>query len=159
MKKTISLFLFLCFMHITCCQRSTAQVHDEQKANIVSEIERLFQKSLKAGEKLDIAGIKENVDDTLKAGFIDKGHYFQSFDVLMDGFEEAVTGVDSQNFNVTNKKITVLSGNAALLTAAGDYTVLTSNGQSFKGNFAWTFIYSKIGDNWKIIHTHMSALR
>jgi len=46
--------------------------------------------------------------------------------------------------------------NIALLTAHGTYSAKVIDGRILTGEFAWTFVYSKIKGNWKVIHSHMS---
>lgn len=123
---------------------------------IENEIAQRFDISIKAGEKLDITGISENIDDTLKTGFIDNGFYFKTFEELMIGFNAGIKGLESQEMNVKTKKITVLSEKEALLTAHGSYSAKVVDGRLLTGKFAWTFVYSKMNGNWKVIHTHMS---
>jgi len=123
---------------------------------IETEITQIFDKSIKAGEELDIIGISENIDDSLKTGFIDNGFYFKSFKELMVGFKSGIQGLEYQKMNVDTKKITVLSENNALLTARGNYSAKIVDGRILTGKFAWTFVYSKINGKWKVIHSHMS---
>ena len=132
---------------------------NNQKEKIVSEITVLFEKNIKAAENLDSKELSGTVDDTLKAGFIDNGQFLSSFDEVMDGFKEGIKGLQSQKFSISNKKITVLANNAALLTASGNFSVALEDGRTLTGKFAWTFVYSKVNDNWKIIHSHMSTPR
>jgi hypothetical protein len=131
-------------------------VTDQNEDQIITEINNLFEKSKVAGENLDISGIMENVNDSLKAGFIDNGNYFNSFNILMKGFKKGIKGLISQKMDIVEKKITVLSEKLVLLTASGNYATKVEDGRILKGKFAWSFVYSKIRDKWKIIHTHMS---
>lgn len=126
---------------------------------IENEISAIFEKSIEAGEKLDIKGITENINDSKKSGFIDNGTYFKTFDELMVPFKAGIQGLEYQEMNVESKKITVLSENNVLLTAHGDYSAKVSDGRILKGKFAWTFVYSKINEEWKVIHSHMSNPR
>jgi len=123
---------------------------------IENEITLAFDKSIKAGEKLDVTAISECVNDSLKTGFIDNGNYFNSFEELMVGFKSGIQGLESQKMNIDTKKITVLSANHALLTAHGDYSAKIADGRILTGKFAWTFVYSMINGKWKVIHSHMS---
>lgn len=123
---------------------------------IENEINLAFDKSIKVGEKLDVTGISECINDSLKTGFIDNGYYFNSFEELMVGFKSGIQGLESQKMNIDAKKITVLSANHALLTAHGNYSAKVADGRILTGKFAWTFVYSKIKGEWKVIHTHMS---
>lgn len=66
-KIVIGLFSLIFFCNVTNAQRVT----DSQKQKIITEIDNLFIKSIKAGETVNISAISENVNDSLKAGFID----------------------------------------------------------------------------------------
>lgn len=123
---------------------------------IENEISQLFDKSIKAGEELDITGISESINDALKTGFIDNGYYFKTFEELMVRFKSGIRGLEYQKMTVAKKKITVLSEKNALLTAHGDYSAKVVDGRILTGRFAWTFVYSKINGKWKVIHSHMS---
>jgi hypothetical protein len=123
---------------------------------IENEIALIFDKSIKVGEKLDVAGISENINDSLKTGFIDNGFYFKSFEELMVGFKSGIQGLEYQKMNIDTKKITVLSENNVLLTAHGNYSAKVVDGRILTGKFAWTFVYSRINGKWKVIHSHMS---
>ena len=128
---------------------------EELLEEIKSEINTHFEHSLVVGEILDLNKIIESVDDSKKAGFIENGIYYQQYNDLMAVFRERIQGIDSQKLSVVNRKITVLGQNSALLTASGTYTAKLNDGRSFSGDFAWTLVYAKVGDDWKIIHTHM----
>ena len=132
------------------------ELSESEKDKIITEINVLFQKSIDAGETLDILKVSENVDDSFKTGFIDNGFYFDSFQEVMNGFEKGVKGIKSQKMEIENKRITVLSNQCVLVTASGKYSTKASDGRLLSGKFAWTFVYFKIDDNWKIIHSHMS---
>ena len=149
--------LLIVVTYLWICSNVYAEgLTSSQKEKISSEISMLFEKSIKAGESFDIDGITGNVNDTLKAGFIDNGLFFNAFDELMTGFKEGIKGFRSQKMNITNKRITILSDNVVLVTASGNYTVTLEDGRTLSGRFAWTFVYSKINDKWKVIHSHMS---
>ena len=123
---------------------------------IENEITLAFDKSIKAGEKLDVTEISECINDSLKTGFIDNGFYFNSFEELMVGFKSRIKGLEYQQMNIDTKKITVLSENSVLLTTHGNYSAKVVDGRMLTGKFAWTFVYSMINGKWKVIHSHMS---
>jgi hypothetical protein len=123
---------------------------------IKNEISLIFDKSIKAGEQLDVKGISENVNDSLQTGFIDNGFYFNSFEELMVRFKSGIRGLEYQKMNIDTKKITVLSENSVLLTAHGNFSAKVVDGRMLTGRFAWTFVYANINGKWKVIHSHMS---
>lgn len=125
-------------------------------AKIETEVLSVFKKGIEAGENLDIKSINATTNDSLKCGFIDNGTYFKSFDELMVQFKAGVKGIEYQKMNVTNKQLTILSDTKVLLTATGNYLVKLFDGRTLKGIFAWSFVYSKVDNDWKVIHSHMS---
>ena len=130
-----------------------------QREKIASEIAADFEKNIKASENFNTKGLIDCVDDTLKAGFINNGIFMNSFDEVMKDYAVGIKGVKSIKYSISNKKITVLADNAALLTASGKVSLALEDGRTITGGFAWTFVYSKVNANWKIIHTHMSTPR
>jgi len=156
MKRVVLMFIASLWI---CSSVYSQGLTQNQKEKIASDITALFDKSIKAAESIDSKGISDFVDDTLKAGFIDNGILLNSFDEVMRGYKEAIKGIKSNKFSVSNKKITVLADNAALLTVSGNASTTLEDGRTLTSSFAWTFVYSKVNDNWKIIHSHMSTPR
>lgn len=153
----LKMFLFpaLCF-----CINSELQSQEltaDQENKITEEIDQAFIKHMKAGESLDANGLSEGVNDDLKVGFIQNGVYFNDFETVINNFKERSGGVMSQKYTIINKKITILCENAAVLTASGSFIASLTDGRNINGNFAWTIVYSKIGNTWKVIHTHLST--
>ena len=142
-----------------CSSVCSQELTKNQKEKISSEIAADFEKNIKASESFDAKGLTDCVDDTFKAGFINNGIFLNSFDEVMKNYDEGIRGVKSLKYSIFNKRITVLADNAALLTASGNVSIVLEDGRTLTGGFAWTFVYSKVNNNWKIIHTHMSTPR
>lgn len=153
MKNLFYYFSILIVSAGICLNGQSQEMTHEQK--ITSEITTVFEKNIKAAENFDASMLADCVDDCLQAGFIISGQFFGSFDEVMKDFREKAKGCKSQKMNFSNKKITVLADNAALLTASGDYSLALEDGRILTGRFAWTIVYSKVNGNWKIIHSHM----
>lgn len=132
-------------------QELTAQ----QKDKITSEIAMAFEQNVKAAESFNANALADCVDDSLKAGFIVGGVFFGSFNEVMADFKKKAVGCKSQKMDVTNKRITVLGKESALLVASGNYSLYLEDGRTLTGKFAWSIVYSKVNGNWKIIHTYM----
>ena len=153
MKNLFYYFSILIVSASICLNGQSQEMTHEQK--ITSEITTVFEKNIKAAENFEASMLADCVDDSLQAGFIISGQFFGSFDKVMKDFREKAKGCKSQKMNFSNKKITVLADNAALLTASGDYSLALEDGRILTGRFAWTIVYSKVNGNWKIIHSHM----
>lgn len=131
------------------------ELNTKQKDKITSEIITVFEKSISAAESLDGKLLADCVDDSMHAGFIVGGNYFRTFTEVMADFEKKAIGCKAQKLNVTNKKVTVLGENNALVTASGDYSLYLEDGRTLTGKFAYTLVYSKVDGIWKIIQSHM----
>lgn len=153
MKNLFYYFSILIVSASICLNGQSQEMTHEQK--ITSEITTVFEKNIKAAENFEASMLADCVDDCLQAGFIISGQFFGSFDEVMKDFREKAKGCKSQKMNFSNKKITVLADNAALLTASGDYSLALEDGRILTGRFAWTIVYSKVNGNWKIIHSYM----
>ncbi|MGC6432514.1 MAG: nuclear transport factor 2 family protein [Jejuia sp.] len=144
-------FILFCFGFL-----HSQNLSDTEIKKIKTEVYKTFYNSIETGEQLDVKGIENNIEDSLKTGFIDNGNYFKTFNELMVIFRQNIKGLESQKFDCTNKKVTILSEDKVLLTTSGNYETKVLDGRVLKGGFAWTFIYSKINGDWKVIHSHMS---
>lgn len=157
LNKNIPVLILAAFLTIGMPPLSFCQnLSDASGSEIEIQVLKVFDKSIQAGESLDVTRIAATVNDSLKAGFIDNGSYFRSFDDLMVTFKSGIQGLVHQTMNVGAKKITVLSANHALLTAHGKYSAEVADGRVLNGEFAWTIVYAKINGKWKVIHSHMS---
>lgn len=142
-----------------CSNSFSQELLKSIKYKIENDISQVFEKSVIAGENLNVDEIKAPINDSLKAGFIDNGNYFETFAELMVGFEKGIQGLESQKMNIEKKKITVLSEKHALLTAHGNFSAKVVDGRILTGKFAWSFVYENIEGEWKVIHSHMSNPR
>ncbi len=155
--KKIHLFLLIGLITVVSLK---AQNLSEKKANMIqAEVEAAFQEGLRAGESLDAEKVAGSVDDRLHAGHIVNGVYFSSVDPIMQNVADNMQGLNKLQYVIKDKKITVLSKNAAIVAVSGNTNGESVSGQQFSAPFAWTFIYRKTGDQWKVIHTHQSNPR
>ena len=159
MKKTM-VFLLTCFLITGFTQQSKAQdISSQKKPGIEKEIDSLFHASIKSAEGLDYDKLMQGVDDRHEAGFISNGNYYMRFDSLLNFARSRSQGISKQRISLAGKQITVLSETIALVSAYGDTTVETTNGNSFTIKFFWSFVYEKINNDWKVIQSHQSSSR
>ena len=139
------------------CKKAEQPMPDAQRAAVEETVKSLTEQSIAACEKVDIDGVAVNVSDKYNTGFIDNGVFYPSFESLIADFRIGFGRLKSQEIKISDRRITVLAPNVALVTAHGNFTATDKTNNTFKGNFAWTFVYAKIGDEWKIIHSHQSS--
>ena len=150
----IKLFLLASFISV-----SAQQLSEKKQSRIIAEVEAAFQDNLKAGQNLDADKLSESVDDSPGAGHILNGVFFTSFDPVLQQTRSNMQGLKSLQYEIKNKRITVLSKNTAVAAVSGKAVAESTSGQKFTNSFAWTFVYRKTGDQWKVIHSHQSVPR
>ena len=156
MKKFVFILItaFMICSLIDCS--STQNLAGNQVSRIEQEIDSVFTIMVKAAETLDAQKLRQGVDDRYQAGFITNGMYYAQFDSLMNNFTSRSQGVLRQTISLQKKKITVLSGSLALLTARGEARVDAADGRTFEAKFLWSFVYARLNDQWKVIQSHQS---
>jgi hypothetical protein len=135
------------------------RISEKKKARILSELEAVFLDNLKTGENLDADRLSESVDDRPGAGHILNGVFFASFDPILQQTRSNMRGLKSLQYEIQNKRVTVIANDAAIVAVSGKATAESTSGQRFKNSFAWTFVYRKKAGQWKVIHSHQSVPR
>ncbi|MDP4209402.1 MAG: nuclear transport factor 2 family protein [Bacteroidota bacterium] len=159
MKRLIYTLLMCAGISIFPTALQAQQLSAKRIAIIEKQIDSIFTDNLKAGEAVDMDKLAQSVDDSRKTGFISGGAYYAAFDSLLEKVKAGKNGIARQEYVLGQKKITVLSEKDALVTASGTSTLFTTSGSTFSVKFAWTFVYEKINNVWKVIHSHQSAVR
>lgn len=154
--KTLTLLFVFFFsaMYMNC-----ANGQDLRKMKIELQVDSTFLSMVKSAENLDYDQISKGVDDSHHAGFIINNGYYLKYDSLIHTMKSGLPAGAKQNITIMEKKITVLSDSIVLLTSTGIADVSLNNGQSFRMNFFWSFVYEKIGNTWKVIQSHQSGKR
>ena len=141
------------------CQTAEQHMSDAQKGAIEETVQSLFEQNIAASEKADLDSLVTSVRDTHNAGFITNGVFYPSFDSLIADVRPGFSRLKGQEITLSDKRITALSPNVVLVTAHGNFAAADKANNTFEGDFAWTFVYAKTGDEWKVIHSHQSSPR
>ena len=159
MKKLTAISILCALMFLIVNTAHTQKLADKQRIKIENELETVFEEALETGENLDVDKLIVSVDDKYKAGHLVNGVYYNSFDSLMTVFKSGIQNLERQEYNIHKKKITVLTKNLAIISAAGKAKIYLNSGESFDAGFVWTFVYEKTDNKWKVIHSHRSSPR
>ncbi len=155
--KIILTVALTCSLTIGCFSLSNGQnMPKQQKLQIEKQVDSVFHFMIKAAEKLDYAKLSTGVDDRNNAGFIVNGKYYSNYNELAEILKANIQDGASQSIKIHNEKVTALTDRIVLLTASGNAQVKINFNQSFSSDFLWTFVYEKIGDEWKVIQSHQS---
>lgn len=152
--------IFLSLFFLLSCgfiSKSKGQTISKGQADLIAnQVDSLFQSMVVLAEKLDFNKLSSGVEDTHKAGFITNGKYFDDYNTLIAEVKLNARGISHQDISIKEKKITVLSDKIVLLTASGVSSAKINDGRVIMANFHWSFIYEKIGNDWKVIWSHQS---
>lgn len=132
---------------------------EKQSEQIKNRVDSVFQKMVAFAEKLDFDAISSGVDDSHGAGFITNNRYYLRYDSLVNDTKSNAQGISKQEISITEKKTTVLSDKIVLMTVSGVAKAYINDGREISVNFHWSFVYEKIGNYWKAIHSHQSTVR
>ncbi len=133
---------------------SHQSITDAQRATIEDAVRTLTNEMISAAEQADIDSIIVNSNDSYHTGFISNGVFYPSVDSLGAAFRSS--HLREQKIEMSETRISVLAHNVAVLTAHGNLSATDTTGNTFESLFAWTFIYTKVNDDWKITHSHQS---
>ncbi len=153
----ISIFCLLSFGFTSTLAGQS--ISSNQTELIKSQVDSIFLGMVSSAEKLDFEDLNSGVNDTRRAGFISSGKYYASYSTLAEETKSLARGISEQDISFKDKTITVLSDKMALVTASGVSKVYLEDGRELVVNFQWSFLYEKIDNNWKVIHSHQSSAR
>ncbi|WP_163707037.1 nuclear transport factor 2 family protein [Mangrovibacterium lignilyticum] len=154
-KLNFRLILFLLFVALEL-PAGAQQLSAQQEAVLQSEVNATFTQMLVYAEKLNYEQLNSGVNDSRAAGFITNGNYYAHYDTLIADMKANAQDVDRQDISIKEKKTTVLSDKLALMTVTGTATVYLTDGRVLPVNFHWSFVFEKMGKDWKVIHSHQS---
>ena len=159
MSKTFT-FALIGFLLIGLIEYSNGQnISNQLKTKIEEQVDSIFHENIISAEHLKYDQLSRSVDDMHQAGFIVNGSYFARYDSLINSLTARSQRIVKQHITIQKEKITVLSDHIVLLTAYGDTKVEVNDGNIFTAKFFWSFVYEKIGKDWKVIQSHQSSIR
>lgn len=149
-----------CILLFGVLPQTIGQSMSNQQINLIeSQIDSLFQLMINQIEKKEYEKMTKAFDDRRLTGIISNGTYYTNYSTIADNAKTMASNVKNHSFTLEQKKTTVLSDRIVLLTASGTTNIIFNNGNEFRGNVAWSFVYEKIDNNWKVIHSHESVNR
>ncbi len=113
----------------------------------------------KAGEAADADRLFGYMLDTDKGSVIQNGVFFATRQEALEQVKAALgrTSGSKTQYRWNRQFVTVLSPEAALLTAEGEATVTTATGDTFSRPLAQTIVFVLRDGKWKALHAHQSA--
>ena len=124
---------------------------------VESAVLGVHQEMTAAASELDAEGFFAFILDSSKGPVIQDGRLFLTRAEALETVKRGFEGVASVDRTYETTDVTVISGEAALLTAKGRSTVTLEDGRSFSAPFAVSLVFVMRDGEWKVLHGHYSV--
>jgi len=158
MKRAFKVIVVLaCVSVVWAIENDKGSMGPEQQQTIEKAVLKTHIQMTEADNNLDANEFFSYILDSNKGLIIQNGRLFQTrqeaFEVVKKGFE----GISKLKRTYEQTYVTVISPEAALLTAQGTSTVTLTDGRTFSGPFAVSMVYVLRDGKWKVLHGHYSV--
>jgi uncharacterized protein (TIGR02246 family) len=165
MSNVFKAILVLTCVSVVWAVQSEGLLSESDKSVVPLEQQQAVEKAVlkthiqmsQADNSLDADKFFSYILDFDKGLIIQDGRLFQTrqeaYEIVKQGFE----GISQLKRTYEQTYVTVISPEAALLTARGTSTVTLSDGQTFSSPFAVSMVYVLRDGHWKVLHGHYSV--
>ncbi|HOD53247.1 MAG TPA: nuclear transport factor 2 family protein [Candidatus Cloacimonadota bacterium] len=148
--KTIMMFLLMLVFLCSCSQMPKA-LTDQQKNEIITEIQKLADELLTDSQKLSTDALQKYLSDKEELTFKMGGKLFSKTDLIEAVKKEYIT-FKSQTLTVQNQKIIVLSDKAVLWVSDMLSKAIDQSGKEGQSVLHETWLWEKENGTWKVTH-------
>jgi uncharacterized protein (TIGR02246 family) len=111
----------------------------------------------RSGEAADIDGLFRHMLETDKGSVIQNGIFLATREDALQRVKSNMRGIGKIRYTWKRQHVTVLSPEAALLTAEGQSVATTAAGETISTPFAQSIVFVLRDGQWKAIHAHQSS--
>ncbi len=147
--------LILCLILASACELRVREPSGEEKNQMISEVLALTNEIRAAAEIADADGLFRYHSDEADAAHIIDGKRFTRSQ-MVNNYRNVYAGVESQQINIGDPVVKVLTPELVLVVSQGDFTTRSKSGSSLSGDVAWTYLWQKQNDVWILLHAHQS---
>lgn len=152
-----AIVVLACVSVVWAVQNDKNPVLLEQQQAIEKAILEVHAKMKKADNSLNVDKFFSYILDFDKGLIIQDGRLFQTRQEAFEAVKKGFEGISQLKRTYEQTHVTVISPEAALLTAQGTSTVTLSDGQIFSSPFAVSMVYVLRDGQWKVLHGHYSV--
>jgi uncharacterized protein (TIGR02246 family) len=109
-----------------------------------------------AANRLDAEAFFEYILETEQGLIIQNGALFKTRREALESVKRGFQGMVKLDRRFENPQVTVISPDAALLTAEGSTTATLSDGRTVNSRFAVSLVFVRKDGQWKLLHGHYS---
>jgi hypothetical protein len=155
MKKVLPFLACALLLGISCSKQS-AELTDEQKTTIISEVGAQVDGFLSAAIQLNFEGWSEYWSEDKFISVSSDIEFFDARSIWINVVADAWLGVESRSIESSEKRITPLTLNLAHVSREIHGSAVLKNEEKIIFTYQATSIWKKEAVDWKIIQLHES---
>jgi uncharacterized protein (TIGR02246 family) len=157
MKTALRLILVLaCVSAVWAVQSKPPQAGDEQQKAIEKAVLEVHAGMMEAEKSRNAEKFFEFIADFDKGLIIQDGTLFKTRQEALDVVKAGFQRISRAERKYDQTYVTVLSPQAALVTASGTVTATTTDGQTISSQFAASMVFVQKDGQWKLLQGHYS---
>jgi ketosteroid isomerase-like protein len=123
-----------------------------EETALIAEVQAVVDRLFEVVERADIAATMALMADAPHA---DQG-VLKTHRELKEAYGVLYETLDRVEFERAHCEVHPISDTVAYVIAAGSYTTVAKDGTRMSGPIAWTYLWMKGHDGWKLQHMHQS---
>lgn len=152
-------FAAFAFTVLAACQTETTVLTEEQKAEIVNEVNALHTEAWNAWRLGDVDRGMSHFPDSPELTYVTEGQLFRGTAAVDDESRAMFVNVASQTVAITESYTDVLAPNVVCINETATYNVADTAGVvGPEGVFAGTYIWVRRDGEWKMQSSHESVV-
>jgi hypothetical protein len=157
MSNIVKAALVLACLSVASAARSDqSNMTPEQQKAVEKAVLETHARIVQAERDLDAEKFFEYIPDFDKGLIVQDGRLFETRQEALDAVTAGFQGVARVDRVYEQTYVTVLSGEAALLTAKGTSSVTLSDGRALSGPFAASMVFVLRDGQWRLLQGHYS---
>jgi ketosteroid isomerase-like protein len=142
---------------LSACQPKATASTESDKSIVEDSVRAVLHKVIAASNSLDFKKAVVNYSSDADAVYIENGSRY-TFQEFYKMYEEMGPNLEVLENKFDDERVTVLSNDAALVTAAFHFKIKAKGGPEYNGSYQWSGVIQKRNSKWLIINSHESWL-
>ena len=156
--KTSFLVTLLLFILFGYAQPQSVLMSPQEQETAKKEVKEVVHEIFQSLEKMDIEGLSMSYLSSADYILFTTDGTMADYQTAKDHHAKWFKSLSSLKVTTIKEEFRFLSGNIAICPWLGTFDMMLKSGKQMKINFAITFVFSKIDDQWKVVYQQSSAL-
>jgi len=144
---------------LSCSHQNPEKMTEMKSAAIINDVKRFFDTMTVYSENAHLQAFLNCYDDSPDFLAFSSDGIMRNYDELKKICSVYYTDLKHQSIRTIHEKFRVLDTNLVIVGWNGNIIAAFKNGDTMKmNNYSITYLFKKINNNWKVIHSHESSL-